>query len=120
MPVFQAGPRGRAKGRKHVKTESVFFIMKTLAFPEPPLCKVPVISFQADADTRLPLATRECGGGEYFNRVHCHPNTIRVLLVRKEMSIGFWSGRQLALPAIPTHSTNPILQRVGRIYSVVL
>lgn len=122
MPMFQAGPRGRAKGRRHVKIESVFFFIKTLAFPETPPGKVPVISSQADADSQLPLAARECGGevSEHFNRVHCHPNTIRVLLVRKEMSIGFWSRRQRALPAITTHSTIAVLQRVGRIFPGVL
>ena len=45
--MFQVGTRGRAKGKRHVKTESFLFTVKTLAFPEIPGCKIPVMSSRA-------------------------------------------------------------------------
>ena len=45
--MFPVGTRGRAKGKRHVKTESFLFTVKTLAFPETPGCKIPVMSSRA-------------------------------------------------------------------------
>lgn len=85
--MFQAGPRQRASGKRHVKTESVLFIRKTLAFAEAPHCKIPVTSSRADADRASLASCKGLWGRWVFNRVHCHPNKIGLLLVKKKMNM---------------------------------
>lgn len=64
--MFRSVPTGRAKGKRHVKTESVLLIMKTPAFPETPCYTVPVTSWP-DAGTWPWRAASQRGGGEYLN-----------------------------------------------------
>ena len=41
------GTRGRAKGKRHMETESFLFTVKTLAFPETPGHRIPVMPSRA-------------------------------------------------------------------------
>lgn len=71
-----------------MKTESVLFIRKTLPFK----CFPPTVKIQlyllGQMQTWRPLASCKGLWGRWvFNRVHCHPNKIGVLVVKKKMSM---------------------------------